>query len=228
MLATAQVVEGINLLQQAVRSNAILTRDEAIGIIFGNLRTQYTKQLFQTIKEQKDKFPNTQIELKGNVSKERSAPIVPIALAHHITNILNNLQTILETSKTGHIKDWGVQIRTNVKDFEHPQINIKPIAKSTDSKKITCLHVKYDGKAKQPNDPINKRTQIFVCDKLTRGWINDPAQNVMKQWFKEDGRILQGSNRQSPRSKQITNAHYATRTDDLRRLENTSHGRDDH
>lgn len=190
MLATAQVVEGINLIQQAVRTNAILTREEALGIIFGNTRTQYTKQLFQTIQQQKDEFPNIQIELKGNPSKEKTTPIVPIALAHHITNLLNNLQTILETSKTGHIKDWGVQIETKIEEFEHPPLNIKEIAKSTDSKKITCLHVKYDGKAKQPNDPINRQTRISVCDNLTRGWINKPTQALMRQWFREDGRIL--------------------------------------
>ena len=181
ILATAQATEGINLLTQAVKNNAILTQHEVWQIIFGNVRTIYVKELFKILIKQKDYFP-TQIQIPLKTSnKERQGLTAPLGIAHHIENIWRSLLTIESTARAGHVKDWGIQIRTNEKIFKHPEMNV--VSKVPNSiAKVSCIHVKYDGKAKQPNDvPIETRQRIQDC--LLRGWINRSAQLEIKKWI---------------------------------------------
>lgn len=176
ILSTAQAVEGLNILQQAVKTNAILTRQEVLDIIFGNIRTTYVKDLFKIMYRQ---------------SQEKSVKVFLIAIANHNDNICNSLHTIYESAKVGHIKDWGLQIRTDEKTFQHPPMKIEDVAKSTTTK-IACIHVKYDGKAKQPNDPISTETKQLIQDCLVRGWISRKAQNILALyiWLAENDRML--------------------------------------
>lgn len=186
ILATAQAVEGLNLLQQAVKSDAILKKKETLDIIFGNVRTQNVKDLFKLMYRQSETFPQIDIPIKKASNQQKSGKIYPIAIANHIDNICRELQTIYKSAKTGHIKDWGCQILTEEKDFEHPPMDLQKIAKQNSTAKITSIHVKYDGKAKQPNDPTTTTEhQQFIMDCFIRGWISQKAQNILKGWFKE-------------------------------------------
>ena len=186
MLATAQLVEGLNLLQQAVRTNAVLTRDEALSMTLGNTRTQYTKDLYKFILDNKDEFPNIKTKLELDNPGRKQATIIPIGLAHHLLNLLKSLQTIHDSAKTGHIKDWGTQIKTDVKEFQHPPMTFADAVKSVNSMKdasVSCIHTKYDGKAKQPND-TTQATLNKVLDCLLRGWINKSTREIIKTWLR--------------------------------------------
>ena len=105
ILATAQTIEGINLLTQGVKNNAIISQKEALQILFGNIRTLYVRDLFDILIKQKDDFPDNITVLLKISNNERQGKTYPIGIANHIDNICRSLQTIEKSAKSGHVKD---------------------------------------------------------------------------------------------------------------------------
>ena len=72
ILATAQTIEGINLLTQRVKNNAIISQKEAWQILFGNIRTIYVRDLFDIWLSKKMTSQTTlQFPLKSRTMRDR-------------------------------------------------------------------------------------------------------------------------------------------------------------